>query len=497
MRDRRQRAETLIRIQQDKNPYLFVGGLDIEAEGSATLVVTNPADGVPLGRIPTANARDVDKAVLSARKTHFDHWLDTPPAERARLMWRFSDAIENDAQDLAILESLQTGKTFRDVLVHDLEPSVRVLRYYAGWIDKHGGERIDFGAGRSGSVRWEGPPVIASVLPLHDPFAAAIRKCAAALALGSSIVLKAPPQAPLTVLQLAALMHENGLPPGAVNVVTGQEPAEDAMASHSGIAALTYAGPVERARRMLLGAAKSNLKPVHFELGGKASCVLFPDAPITRAVNAICSSIFRSRCTHGWAAAQLLVHESIYSEVCNAVTTRARETVVGDPLDEHTELGPMSDEAHVKRVLAYVELGRREGAKVVAGGNRDVEGNRAMGCYVKPSVLVDVRAHWRVAREDIAGPVLCVTPFRNEDEVVTMVNGGEYGLATSVWTTDLSCAERLVPRLDVGTVWINTHDITEPALPRAGRHLAGLSRDLGRSVLTQLGVPKSVVVDTR
>ena len=497
MRDRRQRAETLIRIQQDRNPYLFVGGLDIESDGSATLVVSNPADGVPIGRVPTANARDVDKAVASAQKVHRDHWQQTDPAERARLLWRFSDSIENDANDLAILESLQTGKTFRDVLAHDIEPSVRVLRYFAGWIDKHAGEAFDFGDGRTGAIEWTGPAVLASVLPLHDPFAAAVRKIALSLALGSSLVLKAPEQAPLTVLQLAALMHQNGLPPGAVNVITGQAPAEEALAQHTGIGAMTYSGPIEQARRILVAAAKGNLKPVHFELGGKSTAVVFDDASLTRVTKAICGSIFRSRCTHGAAAAHVFVHERLYTDFCNTVTARARETVVGEPLDEHTELGPLTSEAHLKRVLAYVELGRREGAKVVAGGNRDVDGNKAMGFFVKPSVLVDVRPEWRIAREDVNGPLLSVSPFRHEDEVIEHINGADYGVAASVWTADLARARRVARRLDVGTAWINAHDVTEPGLPRSGRRLSGLSRDLGRAALTQLAVTKSVLMDER
>ncbi len=497
MRDRRNRAETLIRIQQGKSPYLFLGGLDVESEGSGTLVVRNPTDGGPLGRIPTANARDVDKAVESGRRLYFDHWQPSPPSERARLLWRFSDALENEAEDLAILESLQTGKTFRDVLTYDVEPSIRALRYFAGWVDKLGGERLELGPSYSGTVSWEGPAVLGAVLPLHDPLAAAVRHCGAALALGSALVLKAPEQAPLSVLQWAAIMHQHGLPPGAINVLTGQATTEEAMAAHPGISALTYAGSVDQARRMLVGAAKSNLKPVHFELGGKSVAVVFEDAPAARAAYAVCGSIFRSRCTHGAAAALLYVHESLYTDVCNAVTSRARETVLGDPLDEHTELGPMTDEAHLKRVLAYVELGRREGGKVVAGGNRDVEGNRARGCFVKPSVLVDVRDEWRVTREDINGPVLCVAPFRREEEVIDRVNGSDYGLAASVWSNQLARAHRVGRRLDVGTVWINTHDVSEPSLPWAGRRLSGRATTMGRAMLTQLAQPKSVLTDTR
>ncbi len=495
MRDRRQRAETLIRIQQDKSPYLFVGGLDIESDGSATIVVSNPADGRPIGRVPTASERDVDKAVQSARRVYDTHWRRRPPHERARLLWRFSKALENDANDLAIMESLQTGKAFRDVLAHDIKPSIRALQYYAGWIDKMTGEHLDLGDGHTGELRWQAPAVLAAVLPLHDPLAAAVRKVATALALGASLVLKTPEQAPLAVLQFAALMHDHGLPPGAVNVLTGYAATEDAIAAHNGVSALVYSGPPEQARRVLVGAAKSNLKPVHFELGGKASAVMFDDAPVSLAINAICASIFRSRCTHRTAAAQLYVHEKIYRDVCNTITARARETVVGDPLDEHTELGPMTDEAHIKKVLAYVELGRREGALVVAGGNRDVEGNRAMGFFVKPSVLLDVQPQWRVSQEDINGPVLTVSSFRHEEDVVDHINRNPYGLATSVWTQNLARARRMARALDVGTVWINAHDVTTVELPRAGRGLAGLSRDLGHAALTQLACPKGIVIN--
>ncbi len=497
MRERRKRAETLIRIQQERVPHLIVGGLDVESEGNATIAVVNPTDGQPIGRCPAANQRDVEKAVKAAKKAFEDGWGQTAPRERAELMLALADVIDHEAEDLAILESLQTGRTFRDVLQYEIRSASQVLRYYAGWAGRLTGDVLELGQGNLGFSRWEPHPVVGAVLPNGDGFAAAVRKSAPALAAGASLVLKAPEVSPLTVLRFAELAREHGFPHGVLNVLTGHAQTAEHLAQNNDVGVLWYAGPMEQARRAVLAAAKSNLKPIHLELGGNTATLLFEDADHRRATQWVVKSIFGSRATQPMAAARLLVHESLYAEVTSAVTGRAREVVLGDPLDEHTELGPMPTEEHLRRVLAYVELGRREGAKIVAGGTRETDGARADGWFMKPTVMMDVRATMRVAREDIGGPVLVLIPFRNEDEALAIANDTNFALAASVWTKDFARAQRVNRRLDAGVVWHNQLDLRDPALPSTGRNLAGLGADLGPEPIKLCCRPKTTYLSSR
>ncbi|MCA9548500.1 MAG: aldehyde dehydrogenase family protein [Myxococcales bacterium] len=498
MRERRRRAETLVRIQKERIPHLFVGGLDVESEANATLLVTNPADKEPLGRCPAANARDVHKAVEAARGAFEATWRDTSARERGRALVALAEAVEHRAEDLAILEALQTGKTFREVLDEDILRGARALRHFAGWADKHPGELVPLEGGIEGRVHREPVGVVASVLPWSAPFLSAMEKVGAALISGSTLLLQPPEQAPLTVLALGEMTREANLPPGVLNVITGTgSVAGEALATHPLVGVMTFAGPMDWARRMLLGAAKSNLKPVHFELGDKTPCIVFEDADRRAALEAVATSIFTSRAVLPTAASRLLVHESHYEEAASVLAARAKQVVVGDALDEHTELGPMISEEHLKRVLAYVELGRREGAKLVAGGVRDTDGAKAMGAFMRPTVFVDAKPKMRVTREEIAGPVLTITPFKSEDEAVALANDTDYGLAAAVWTKDLARAQRVGRRLQAGVVWINGLGQSDPALPFGGTRLSGQGRSYGREALQQLTRTRSVYVSSK
>jgi acyl-CoA reductase-like NAD-dependent aldehyde dehydrogenase len=496
MQNRRKRAETIIRTQNDRLPHLFVGGLEVESEGSSTTPIVNPANQEPLGRCPQGNKRDVEKAVSAAQRAFADEWSRTTPEERAKLVWHLADQIELEIEDLAILESLQTGKTFREVLDQDLRAGVRALRYYAGWSGKLGGESHHLGDGLLGYVERRPHRVAGVVAPASEPIGATLRKIAPAIAMGATVVVNPPERAPLTVLRLGEIVRDLGFPPGVINVVTGT-PVAEALANSPDVDALLFTGTIEAARRMLLGSAKSNLKPVYSELGGKSAMLVFEDADVRAAVRAAWISIFTSRCVRNTAGARMLIHESLYEETAHTLAARAKEIVLGDPLDEHTELGPMIDEEQMKRVLAYVELGRRENAKLVAGGGRAVAAGKADGWFVEPTLFVDVKPSMRIAREEIGGPMLSMIPFSREEEAIHVANDTDYGMTAAVFTSDLTRAHRVAGHLRAGVVWVNHYDAGAPSLARGGVALSGNARDLGREALGQYTCTKSVYVPTR
>lgn len=489
------RAEQLIRTLQNKTPMLYIGGLGVESEGNATIQVTNPYDGTMLGRCPAANRRDVDRAVKAGLRAFEDGWADMPPAERANILWRAADVIESSAHDLAILESLQTGKTFREALTTDVSSSVAALRYYAGFVSKRAGQVYDLGGGFIGISQQEPHPIVAAIMHWSFPLASAVWRAAAALAGGSSVLLKPSELTPLSVFRFAELMQKAGLPPGVLNVVTGfGHITGEAIAEHPDIPALSFSGSIENARRVLVASAKTNLKAVHPILGGKGANIIFEDANVKRAASTAWKAIFTARGEISTAGSRLLVHQDLYDEICAVVTHRAREIVLGDPLDDHTEMGPVISEEQMKRVLAYVEIGRKEGARLVAGGSRDVDGHRSSGFFVKPTVFMDVEPSMRLAKEEISGPVLTILPFKNEDEAVEIANSTDYGLANAIWTRDLARAHRVSRRLRCGIVWVNHYDHVDPALPFGGTKLSGFGRDLGAEGMNQFSHSKAIYI---
>jgi len=492
------RAENLIKTLQGRIPLLSINGLNVESEGSATLQVCSPSDGTLIGRVPGANEEDVDRAVTAARSAFNGAWGETNAQERAAILWRAADLVEAEAQDIAVLEVLETGKTLREVVAYDLASTVMALRYYAGWASKRAGEIHELAGSMTGHVTPVPYPVVGLITPWAAPLTAAAWKSAAALAGGSSVVVKPSELAPFTTFRLGDIYAKAGLPSGAYNVVTGfGHQAGEALALHPGVDCLSFSGSIETARRVLLASAKSNLKPVHLVLGGKSAGILFEDATVQKAVSAAWRAVFTGRGTSPTGCARLLVHESIYNEVVGVITERARQIVVGDPLDDHTELGPVISEEHMKKILAYVDLGRRESARLVAGGSRDVEGAKATGFFLKPTVFMDVAPTMRIAREAVPGPFLTIMKFKKEEDAIAIANDTDYGFATSIWTTNMARAQRVGRRLRSGIVWINAHDVVDPALPYGGLNLSGNGRDLGRAGIEQFSALKSTYIPTK
>jgi acyl-CoA reductase-like NAD-dependent aldehyde dehydrogenase len=497
VRDRRKRAEKLIRHHQDRVPFLFIGGLAAESDGNATIQIANPTNGQPIGRTPAANVRDVERASEAAKSAYYE-WSEVASVEKARILWRLADLVEAEAEDLAIVESLETGKTFREALNHDLSGALEILRHFAGHPNHRHGEALDLGQGGFAYTRDEPHPVVGAIVPWHAPLATVVRKIMPAIANGSTVVVKPAEHAPLTILRLAEIATEAGLPAGTINVVPGfGSQAGEALAMNKDVTLLQFAGSIETARRILVAAAKSNLKEVALELGGKSVNIVFEDADVRHAVGTVWKTIFSNAAAANTAASRLLVHETLYESLSTTLTARAKEVVLGDPLDEHTELGPMVSEEHMKRILAYVELGRREGAKLVAGGKRDVDGTRSEGFFVQPTVFIDVKPSMRIAQEEIGGPVLSIMPFKSEDEAVEIANATDYGLCAGIWTENVARAHRVARRMKAGVVWVNHYGRVDPSMPFGGVDLSGHGRDLGRLGLERTCRTKTIYVQSR
>jgi acyl-CoA reductase-like NAD-dependent aldehyde dehydrogenase len=466
MDERLRRAETLARAERERAPHGFVGGLDLASEGSLTEEVIDASEGSTIGRCPIAHARDVEKAGEAARDGA-EALSALGRDGRAELLEGLASLLADSERDLAILECLQTGRSLRDVL-GDLDVGVRALRAAAAWTRTTRGAAVDLGGRTVGLSEPAAPPVRSALLPAAEPLAAALRHVARSVAAGSGLLLVAPIEAPLTVLRLGSLARDASLPGGAVNVLTsdGRDVPERVAASPL-VDHLDFAGPREVARRVLVGAAKSNLKRVTLDLDDKTPCLIREDAELGPAVDAVWRSALSSPCQIGRAVERVLVHRNLHSEVAARLTSLARATVVGHPLEEHTELGPLCSEARMRRVLKYIELGRREGAKLVAGGERDVEGHHYAGFYVKPTVFLDAPLESRLVREPIEGPVLVIEPFDDDDDAVRRAEVGLGRGGALVFGRDQERALALGRRLGVGQLWVNGPLRLHPDLPHA------------------------------
>ena len=494
----KQRASTIIEKQKMRPPLHLIDGNMVESTGNETIRVINPADNTSIGRIASGSSSDVDAAVQSSLNIFRNRWSSVTGSQREELLHNLAAAIEKNADNLAILESLQTGKTYREVLVQDLAFGVRILRFYAGLVTK--AKRTSQAMSRvlSSHVQIEPYPVVGALLSWQAPLLSAITKVAQAIAAGTTVILKPSELAPLSTLRLGELILEAGIPRGVVNVITGHgNKTGQALALHPDIGALHFEGSIENGRHVLVASAKSNLKPVFLRMGGKSANIIFDDADLRSACTAAWKAIFSHRGSRSSAGSRLLVHDSIYDQVVQVITQRAREISLGDPLDEHTEMGPVISEEHLKRVLGYISVGRKEGARLVAGGGRDVVGSRAQGYFVQPTVFMNVTPQMRIAQEEIPGPVLSILRFSNDDEALQIANGTNYGMASAIWTQDINRVQRFTRDLNTGTVWTNCYGVFDPAIPFGGLGLSGYGREFGENSLLEFCYEKSVFVQSK
>jgi len=475
---------------------LFIGGEWADAADGAAFEVVNPARGETLTEVAEGDAADVDRAVGAAREA-FDSgaWPAMAPRKRARILWEIARGLEARKDEIARVETLQNGKPLFESGI-DVAMTIETFEYYAGWVTKIEGETVPLSVpNQFGYTIREPAGVVGAIVPWNFPLNLASWKVAPALAAGCTVVLKPASETPLTALLLAEVADAAGLPPGALNVVPGGgRTAGEALVAHEGVDKIAFTGSTEVGKRIAKVAADT-LKRVTLELGGKSPNIVFADADLPYAAKGAINGIFYGKGEVCAAGSRLLVERAAHDEVVSGVAEGAGRMTVGDPFEKGTRIGAIVSEKQMERVLGYIEAGKKEGATIVAGGGRVDE--LAPGYFVRPTVFDDVEPDMAIAREEIFGPVLSTLTFDDVDEAIERANDTEYGLAAAVWTRDVKKAHYVARRLKAGTVWINTYNLYDAAMPFGGYKASGYGRDLGRHALEQYTETKAVWVDLR
>lgn len=446
--------------------------------GAGTFTAVNPSTGEAITEVASADAQDVDTAVAAATAALHGDWAAVPPAGKGVLLNRLADLVERDAETLARLEALELGVPFGFANALFVPNLVGSLRYYAGWADKVNGEVISsasyFGAPTHAYTRREPIGVIAAIVPWNAPLMILGWKLAPALATGNAVIVKPAEDAALSILHLAKLVQEAGFPAGAVQVLPGIGAVTgEALAVHPGVHKVSFTGSTETGRRILRNSA-GNFKRTTLELGGKSPQIIFEDADLTAAVQGAAMGLFSNQGQVCAAGTRVLVHRDVYAAVLDGLKQAAEAQVVGDPFDPATTMGPLVNGSQRDKVLGYVEKGRAEGATLVTGGS-PVDGP---GFFVNPAVFAGTNEH-TIAREEIFGPVGTVIPFDHDAEAIALANDNDYGLAATVWTTDLGRTHSVSAALQAGAIGVNGWSPLGPQLPWGGLKASGVGRELG------------------
>src|SRR5262245_59436532 len=476
-----------------KERKLLIDGKWVAAKSGKTFAVEDPATEETIAQVPAGDKADIDLAVAAARRAfESGPWSRIAPAERSKLVWRLGDLLKKHKDELAEMEALDNGKPVTNARKGDVEGSIGMFRYMAGWATRLNGETINV----SSAGNWhaytlrEPVGVVGQIIPWNFPLMMAAWKLAPALAAGCTIVLKPAEQTPLSALRFGELIPEAGFPAGVVNIVTGfGETAGAALAEHPDVDKVAFTGSTE-VGKLIVKAAAGNLKRVSLELGGKSPAIVFPDADLDQAIAGTADAIFYNQGQCCTAGSRLFAHKSVYDRVVEGVVAEAGKLKVGHGLDRSVQLGPLVSKEQHQRVTGFLESGRREGAEVVTGGN-PVSGR---GYFVEPTVLAKTNRDMRVVREEIFGPVVCVQSFDDDDleNVARFANDTEYGLQASVWTQNLKVAHLLARKIKAGTICINNHNYGDPAWPFGGYKQSGWGREMGKDVMEHYTETKSV-----
>jgi aldehyde dehydrogenase (NAD+) len=472
---------------------LFIGGRFVPAANGETLATLNPHDNSVIAEVAMAGHADIDRAVAAA-KAAFPKWSKLAAMERGRLLLKLADAIEANADELARLESLDTGHPIRDTRNLDVPRTAATFRYFGGMADKFEGSVIPVEQGFLNYLMREPVGIVGQVVPWNFPLMFTSWKMAPALAAGNCVVMKPAELTPLSSLAIAELMAEVGFPEGVVNVLPGLgHVAGQYIAEHLEISKVAFTGSTAVGRK-IVQASSGNLKKVQLELGGKGANIVFGDANIEAVVQGSAFGIFHNQGQACIAASRMIVHESVADEVLEKLIALSRTIRIGDPLDPATEMGPLTSRQHRDRVLSYVDIARQQGGRVLAGGKAPDTAALANGCYVEPTI-VEAKPSDRVSQEEVFGPFMAVTTFRTDEEALAIANGTEYGLGAGLWTRDLQRAHLIARELRAGMVWINSYKRVSPGSPFGGVGASGYGREMGFEAMREYTQPKSVWVN--
>ncbi|SIT58415.1 putative aldehyde dehydrogenase DhaS [Mesorhizobium prunaredense] len=478
-----------------RHRQMFVDGAWVDARSGRTMETRNPATGAVIATVPRGDRQDVELAVAAARRAFDGPWSRYKPYERQVLLLRIADLFEKHWEEISRSDTTDMGMPIVRTLANR-NRVIGMLRYYAGMATSLHGETIENSL--PGEIvsftRKEPVGVVGAIIPWNAPTAASIWKIGPALATGCTVVLKPSEEAPLTPLLIADLMNEAGVPPGVVNIVTGHgAEAGAALAEHMGVDKIVFTGSTATGQSIVRASA-GNLKRVSLELGGKSPVIVCADADLDKAVPVAAMSVFANSGQICIAGSRLFVERSVHDEFVERLATYAKGLRIGDGIDPATEIGPLVSEKQLQRVASYLQAGAAEGATLVTGGQRLMEGALAAGNFVAPTVFAGVSDDMRIAREEIFGPVISVLPFDTLDEAVERANNTPYGLAAGVFTRNVATAHQLSRKIRAGSVWVNTYHAIDPAMPFGGYKMSGYGREGGAEHLDEYLNTKGVFI---
>ncbi len=455
---------------------LYINGEYVPAIGGETFEVTNPANEEIIATVSAAQVEDIDVAVAAARKA-FDEgeWTKMDAAERSHLIYTFANLLHENREELAQLEALDNGKPYAVALEDDVDGTVQHFRYYAGWATKIFGKTTNISKDYVTYTLHEPVGVVGQIIPWNFPLAMAAWKLGSALAVGCTVVIKPASETPLSLLYAAELFKEAGFPDGVVNVIPGAgRIAGDAIITHKDVDKVAFTGSTAVGKEVMKKGAEQ-IKSVTLELGGKSPSIILEDANLEDAIEGAFNGTMYNHGQNCSACTRVFVHRSHYDEVVEALVKRANALKLGPGMDSETDMGPLVSARQQKTVLDFVESGKAEGARLVAGGEKGMD----KGFFVQPTIFADVEDHMTIAREEIFGPVMSIFVFDTVEEVIKRANDSEYGLAASVWTENIKTGHYVAGKLQAGTVWINDFGLEWETMPFGGYKKSGVGREMG------------------